>query len=275
LWPGFWLSFGAVAGEVVQLLLPGEHLSDPHHRLGMVRARGVVTGEELLLSDGDAYDEGEVFIGPGPTVGQNSDIVFAQNTIGLAKIESVVNGGEADGTAIPTGLGQVAAFTFAASENINTTNGGHRVALGELHFAVSPVNTSLDSAFTLFSGAGTGQIGSPCTAVDAQDVPLTGTQSAPFIVRCADIQNSDINWEITQDQSETYVLKGTVIEPQIVSSEAATVQVTLSNIGNIANHLSANTAFTWFDITDISSTPFYWTEGPDDIQSTLYELPAQ
>jgi cysteine-rich repeat protein len=266
---------GGVSGTEVQLSLRGQWLSDETHLLGMVRATGVTTGEELVLSDGDTNDEGEVFIGTSVNVGQNTDIVFGQNTIGLARIASVTNGGEPDGTSIHGGLGQVGAFTFTASENINTANGGHRVALGELHFAIDANNTQLDSAFTLFSGDGSGQMGAACTAVDAQDVPLSGAQFGQFIVRCPNIPSSDIEFQIPQGTSQTYILKGTVTLPQIIISDAATLQATLSNIGNIANHLSANTAFTWFDITDISSTPFYWTEGPDDIQSTLYELPAQ
>jgi hypothetical protein len=258
---------GAVSGGKVRLTVLGTV------DLNAVKAASLNTSLPLKTNDGDATDEGEIFIGRS-NVGANADISGSEHTVVLSKVVSVTNADpNANGTAIPTGFGrEISQLKFSAAPNNNTLNGLNKVALGNVLYSVTAQNVLLSgSGFAAYNKADSTQV-VLCYPMSTTGTPLAGDVTGTFLVSCA-YSGSPVNNSIDPGTDATFVLRANVMNSKVDNGAASVLQVMLSNFPD-----STNTSFgpsashlTWHDEDLGESKGFFWIDSPNaSVNGTAY-----
>jgi hypothetical protein len=236
---------GAVGNESFSL-----RLTDSTGTTHAVDARGVRSGADLSQNDGDAFAEGEMFVGVS-TPAANAEITGPTHDVVLSKLGSIVSDHtDVDDTPVPVGTSTIAAFRFTALQNRNTKNGTNDVEIRTLVFTVSANNVEVDpDSFELFNVLDT-NIRHPCSA---------NQSSLEITVTCSDIA-STLSSDIDAGQSITLALRSAVTDPEVIDG-GSSLQVRLvalsdrSTLGIVEWH-DQSRLVRWVDlpVTTVRST---------------------
>ncbi|HLD71208.1 MAG TPA: hypothetical protein VI873_01160, partial [Candidatus Peribacteraceae bacterium] len=162
-----------------------------------------------------------------------------------------------------------------AAPNTNSQNGLNRVVLGDILFNVHADNASLNAAGFYFFNPSDSTVKARCTAVDQDDVALTGTITGDFFVRCAFVDQSGVDTQIDSGNNATFYLQADVMNSKIVGSKTSTLQVSLQNFSDSAlDFFSPRKSHLVWEDKDFSGTVhgFTWIDYPETIiYSTMYQ----
>lgn len=241
---------GAVSGQTISLTLSPSTVGTV-----AVEARGVSSVADLSQNDGDAAASGEIFIGR-TTPGSNNAIISAVHDIAFARIASIQNAnGDPDNAPIPTGEYPIGVFRFAADMNTNSADGLNRATVRRLTFRVTAQNIQMSqNDFKLYNTLDPSRV-SACSG---------NAVTGEIIVSCDGLQSKDANTSIDAGGSIALALRGTIINPAVVTANASQLQVRLADLSDRANP----GLFVWDD----GVTTFSWVKlGTTSVRSTLYK----
>ena len=272
---------GATSNDVVQLYINHTAASNNSTGSGAVRARGDESSNNLIANDADTTSDGEVFIGTA-TATVNSIIVGNRNETVLAKIISITNANpDANGTNVPTGISPVGQFKFSAAAHTNSKDGLNDAVLSGIIFNVTATNVNLNgSGFKLYNKADS-STKATCTpfytnTTNKLSGQPNGSASGSFVVECKGLDADAVNTEVDQGSDLTLVLEGNVVNAQISSSAASTLQVSMQDFTSLSQKTfrsdnSTSNHIHWLD-KDTTTTNFYWIEYPETVvKSTSYQ----
>ena len=257
---------GAVAGQVVIYDLD----PTPSSSTGSVRARGLLSSNDLAKNDADATPEGEVYIGVGAAAA-NAKIKGGFNQVVLSKVTSITNADpNANGTAIPTGSArQIGQFKFSTAAASNLKNGTNKFTLSGVIFNVNSTNVDLDSSTLKLYNKADPTITSTCTVNQASG-------SSSLLVDCRGLRASSVNTEIDPGTDATFVLQADVQNGKVSNSATSTLQVSIQGYTDNPKYLvygttSGQSHLDWQDKDNGSATTFHWIEYPDTtVNGTSY-----
>lgn len=239
---------------------------------GSVRARGLLSSNDLAANNANTTPEGEVFIGISSASSQfNQKIAGGFNEVVLSKVTSITNADpNANGTAIPTGVGrEIGKFKFATAAANNLKNGTNKWTLSGIIFNVNATNVDLDgSSFKLFNSANP-TVTSACTVVQTSG-------SSSLLVDCRGLLASSVNTEIDPGSDTTFVLRADVQNGKVSNASTSTLQVSLQAYTDNPKYLvygttSGQSHIDWQDKDNGGATTFHWVEYPDTtINGTSY-----
>lgn len=277
---------GAVSGTGIIIDLD----KTPSTTTGSVRARGLLSSNNLSGNGGDANPDGEVFIGLSAPAAANQYIRGSFNETVLSKVTSITNADpNANGTAIPTGTQrQIAQFKFATAAASNLKNGTNKWTLSGIIFNVNATNVLLGdgsqlaegtSDFKLYNKADTNNK-HICTADKAT------ASGSSIIVTCDGITTANalknngtaINSQIDPGTDLTFVLEAYVVNAKISNGSTSTLQVSLQGFDNqyATTLASGGSHLAWIDLDNAgvsvgSAAIFKWIEYPEtSINGTSY-----
>lgn len=186
-----------------------------------VEAEGKSTLALLTQTDGDASEEGEIFIGRS-TAGSNIAITGPTHDLVAAKIMSITNSHpDPDDTAIPVGLTSFATFTFTAADNTNTMNGVNSVALEDMTFNVNASNVQFAaSSIEIYNPANSG------VSISCSQSATTGVIS----VTCSNLDTGALQAYIGAGESLELSLRGNITNSQIQPG-TSTLQASIQGLG--------------------------------------------
>lgn len=247
---------------------------------GSIRARGLLSSNDLDGNDGDATPEGEVFIGIASASSQyNQKIAGGFNEVVLSKVTAITNADpNANGTAIPTGSSrQIAQFKFATASASNLKNGTNKWTLSGVLFNVNATNVLLGtgdqtatatSDFKLYNKADP-TVKHTCLASNAI------SSGSSLTVNCGGVlARSSVNTEIEPGTDVTFVLEADVVNGKISNSSTSTLQVSLQSFTENPKPLTFSVAgshLAWNDKDNGGTTVFKWVEYPDTtVNGTSY-----
>ena len=273
---------GATSNDPIHFFIDNTAASNNSTGSGAIRGRGDESSNNLIANDADTTGEGEVFIGTA-TAAVNARINGNRNETVLAKIISITNANpDANGTNVPTGVSPIGQFKFSAAAHTNSQNGLNDVVLSGVIFNVIATNVNLNgSGFNLYNKADS-STKQACTPFPINSVSVLAghatirVASGSFVVRCTGLDAAAINTEIDQGADVTFVLEGDVVNAQIASTAASTLQVSLQDFTSLTQKTFGNDAATdnhihWLD-KDTTTTNFYWIEYPETVvKSTSYQ----
>ena len=226
-----------------------------------VLARGAESNNDLSINDADGVQEGEIFIGtPNPSE-PNEAIIGLMNVVVLSKITSITNANpDPDWTPVPTGIAPIGQFKFGAANHSNSNNGMNDAVIDDIVFDIYSENIVIDpDSFRLYNKANP-------TVQTSCEYAVRGDST---LVVCENLSDSSIDTEIYQGSSITLVLEANIINSEISASQMSSLQVSLTNLGEIGNQ---ETHIQWIDRDSGSSESHKWIEGfYDAIKSTGYE----
>ena len=138
---------GAVSGQFVKIMVDDASGTT-------IRARGLASNTALVPNDGDAVQEGEVYIGTD-NAGQNREIVGNKNVVVLSKAVSITNANpDPSGTTVPMGVSKIGQFKFSAAANNNLKSGPNKWTLSDAIFTVNAQNVAFGTgAFKFYNKA--------------------------------------------------------------------------------------------------------------------------
>ncbi|PIR49106.1 hypothetical protein COU80_01700 [Candidatus Peregrinibacteria bacterium CG10_big_fil_rev_8_21_14_0_10_55_24] len=272
---------GATSNEIIAFFIDPTNQSDESTGSGAIRGRGANSSNNLIANDLDSAAEGEVFIGTDSPAA-NTYIIGNKNLAVMSKITSITNASsDADGTAIPAGVGDIAKFKFTAAANGNSKNGLNDAVLSGLLFNVTATNVSIDATagdLKVYNESDSTKT-STCAWIknDSTRVITTGTASGSLLISCDSLVSSDVNTAVKPGQSLTLVLQAEVTDTNNSAVGApSTLLVQLVDFNSHARTaFGAGTAATqshiqWRD-TDTAATSFTWVEYPTTtVKSTSY-----
>ncbi len=265
---------GGISGEAVQLWLTGQAVSDAATGSGAIEARGMSSSESISANDGDGTKEGEIFMGR-ETPGTNQNIVGSMHTSVFSAFAGISNGSDdSNGDPVPSGTHELGAFTFTAATNANTEDGTNVVVIDDLLFTMSSTNVTFDaSSFSLFNRDDSTVV-EACTAVDSGGSPLAGSISGSFFVLCENLDSSSIPSDIASGDSLILALQGSISNPQVSSSTASFLQVSLQNFTSPRSSFGVSGSHIhWLDRDGGGETDLFWVDLPlAEIGSTQYRL---
>jgi len=241
---------GAVSGETFTL-----SVSALTNSTAAIIAEGYYSGQRLTQNDGDSTLEGEIFIGTSIAAANNA-ITAETHQIVLAKIDAITNTNpDSENSPITTGTSNIAQFTFRAAVHENTSGGSNSAEIQELNFTVSAVNTQFDSgAFYLFNTENA-SVTSACSA--------TG-QTGTITVTCSGLNSSSVSTFISQGDSISLSLRGTVSNAQVSPG----VSIVQASLGPLSDPNVTGTVL-WTD----GEQDFDWVDiGTTSVKSTNYRL---
>lgn len=257
---------GAIAGQDVTYDI--DHT--PNTSTGAVRARGLLSSNDLDANNGDSSPAGEVFIGVG-SAAINQKIRGGFNEVVLSKVTSITNADpNANGTAIPTGSSRaIGQFKFSTAAANNLKNGTNKFTLSGVVFNVNSTNVDLDSnTFKIYNKADP-TVTSACTANQASG-------SSSILVDCRQLVGATVNTEIDPGTDLTFVLQVDVQNGKVSNSATSTLQVSLQGYTDTPFYSLFGTAsgyshLEWLDKDNGGSTTFKWLEYPDTtVNGTSY-----
>ncbi|MDO8468355.1 MAG: DUF4215 domain-containing protein [Candidatus Peribacter sp.] len=265
---------GAVSGDTIAVFIDSVTLPTS------VRARGLISSNELLINNGDMIAEGEIFVGRTTAASMNVRVVGNFNTTVLAKIVSIANGGQATGT-VPSGADrEIGSFAFAASPNANSKNGLNQAELSDLIFTVNATNVALDATgFRIYNKAASMSQREMCLPYSLQGTALTGTVTGVFLVQCSMPSTSAVNSTIDSGGSITLALLGNITNSNTTASSGGSsiLQVSLNNFSDPRRtdfgpmSLPTKSFLRWKDRDNASSSVWTWVESPDSaVNSTVF-----
>ncbi len=242
---------GAIGGQTFALMLTAA--ADASHA---VEARGVSSLAELNQNDGNAFAEGEVYVGTAAP-GASSAVVGPLNDTVLGKILSVSNAmQQSTATGIPSGKQTIGGFVIGASAHTNTFHGSNDVIVNTMAIQVTAQNVQIDPAGYRLYNPENPAVGIACSAPAD-----TGT----FTVTCSGIAGSVIQSRIGQGQQAKYMLEAVVTNTQVSQGESRLV-TELKPLGQ----RDQTNAIIWSD----EATTLQWVDIPAlGVQSTQYWKP--
>ncbi len=273
---------GALSGEMLQLVLSGQAVSNNVTGEGAVHARSAVSGNFLIANNGNTTADGEIFIGVSSPSPANQDIVGNKNVTVLSKIVSIANANpDPDGSMIPTGAAGIGQFRVTAAAHSNSKNGLNKVLLSGALFSVRAMNVSIDaSSFRLYNKANVA-ISQSCAPMSLSGSPMFGVATDSFLVACTQLALSPMNIAIDQGTNQTFVLQMNVMNPKLLLTKPSTLQVSLESFNDINQTVFgvAGSHFQWIDrdsaplgIDTTTSSSLLWVEYPDTVvTSTSYQ----
>ncbi|MDD5075160.1 MAG: S-layer homology domain-containing protein, partial [Candidatus Peribacteraceae bacterium] len=126
---------GGKSGDQITLTLSPATTGDV-----AVEARGVSSEQDLDQNDGNATENGEVFIGRG-NAGPNGAITAPASDTVAAKLSGIENAdSNPDNSAVPAGRSSIGIFRFRAAPHGNSRNGLNAVNITKLTFSVTATN---------------------------------------------------------------------------------------------------------------------------------------
>ncbi len=261
---------GATSNEDIVLWLPQYAVSDNATGSGAIRARGAESSNNLIANNaagGTTVTSGEIFIGTNAPANSNSAVVSNKNEVVLSKITSITNANpDADNTNVPTGVRPLGQFKFTAATNSNSLNGNNKATLSGVIFTVAATNVDLDSSLFKFYNKADSSTKVDCTVLSAL------ASSGSLKVQCKSLAASTVNTALDSGESVTFVLEGSVTNPQVTSSNS-TLQVSLQDFSDIADTTfgTSTSSIHWLD-KDTATSVFYWVEYADTVvNSTSYK----
>lgn len=270
---------GSVSGTGVAIRLD----ITPSTSTGSIRARGLLSSNNLSINDADATPEGEVFVGTS-TAAANAHVRSNHNVVVLSKVTSITNADpNANGTAIPTGAGrQIAQFKFATASAANLKNGPNKWTLSGVVFNVNATNVLLGSGdqtatatsdFKLYNKSDP-TVKSSCVA------NKVSTSGSNILVTCAKVNTaSSVNTQIDPGTDATFVLESEVANAKISNSSTSTLQVSLQAFTDdpFCPTVATSTGACHIDWIDqdntayAATTVFHWVDYPDTtVNGTSY-----
>jgi hypothetical protein len=237
---------GATSGETVALALPASGSPSP------VKAYGVGSQENLVLSNGDSTAEGEIFIGRN-TPGANVAITGPTHDVTLAKLNSIENSSpDSDGALLLLGTQRLGQFRFIAASNENTAGGRNDVTLQRLQFIVSASNTTLDIGSFVLRDPNLPSATSDCIA---------SGDTGSITVTCDNLDVGIIDARVGSGQAKDLELRGNITAfPSSGSSRLTTTLNQLSdrNTTGTIQWSDGDTTFDWVDlpVTQVRSTAY-------------------
>jgi len=268
---------GGVSGQTVAFFIDHTAASNDATGTGSVRARGVVSSNNLAANDGDTTAEGEVFIGRS-SASTNFRVSGSFNQTVLSKITSITNGGAATGT-VPSGVNDIGAFTFVAAPHSNSKDGLNQAIFAGLIFTVQATNVEMDAAgFKIYNKVAGSSQNATCTAFSTAGTPIPGggVGNGTFLVKCDGlISGGVVNSAVDQGSSVTLVLLGNVTNSNSAagSGGSSILQVSMNEFTNVAKKTfgTSGSRIEWLDKDSASSQTFRWIEYPDTaVGSTMY-----
>lgn len=268
---------GSVAGQVVAYRLD----ITPSTTTGSVRARGLLSSNNLSNNNANATPEGEVFIGVS-SASANAHVRTNFNQVVLSKVTSITNADpNANGTAIPTGTQrQIAQFKFSTAAANNLKNGTNKFTLSGVIFNVNATNVQLGTGDNTASATSTFKFYNKADATVKATCIATATStsgagsSGSLVVTCRNLQTtSSVLTQIDPGTDATFVLEAQVANAKISNSSTSTLQVSLQGYTDPAAATLASTDahIVWADLDNGSSTKFNWIEYPDtSVNGTSY-----
>ena len=252
----------------------------------VVKGRGHESSNDLNMSNQNGVAEGEIFVGATTATSNsssNSTITGSKNVSVLAKVASITNAnGDANGTAVPTGISQIGKFKFTAAANSNSKDGSNDVLLSGVVFNVNATNVSIDGSTIKFYNSADQTKTVTCTAYNAGTVAssITGNASGSLLVECKGLTNTGgPDTKINQGNSSTFVLQTDITNPNNASANGgvSVLQVSLQNFDNIARTPfgaaggSNRSHIDWVDSDQTNTVIFLWVEYPETtVKSTSY-----
>lgn len=259
----------------------------PSTTTGSVRARGLLSSNNLALNDADSTPEGEVFVGVS-SAAANGNLRSNTNQVVLSKVASITNADpSANGTAIPVGTQrQIAQFKFSTAAASNLKNGTNKFTLSGVIFNVNATNVQLGTGDNTSAATSTFKVynkadqtvkatctGSGGSVSGTPTVPSPKAQSGSLTVVCRNLPTSSVNTQIDPGSDATFVLEAQVANAKISNSSTSTLQVSLQGFtdpGAAALHQNDAHIF-WADLDNGGSTLFKWVESGDTfINGTSY-----
>ncbi len=248
---------GSVSGKNIQISVDA---------LAGAKARGLLSSSNLLQNNGNAFAEGEVFIGT-VTPAASQTILGKNNVVVHAKITTIINASpDQDGSAIRTGpQQQIGQFKFTAAPASNTQNGNNKFTLSDIIFNVNTTNVA--------TASGSYKIYNKADPFNKAACTVTVVSASQLLATCANLATSAVNTVIDPGTDATFVLEAEVTNAKISNSSSSTLQVSLQNFDSFNNTTfgSSTSHVRWLDKDNVSSTPFLWIEYPDTvINGTMY-----
>jgi len=267
---------GATSNDTVQIWLTKQAVSDNATGSGAVRARGLQSSNNLVANNGNAVNDGEVFIGTD-TPATNTNIVGPVNKSVLAQITSITNANtDADGVAVPTSTTPFGQFTFTAATNTNTLNGLNKATLSGVIFNVNATNVIMDYTAFKFYNKNDSSTKVSCTARNGTTgAALANAASGSFLVDCRALKASSVDTRLPSGASVTFVLEGNVTNSKVGTSTSG-LQASIQNFSTLTATTYDSSSATashidWAD-EDTTSTYFKWVEyGDTTVKSTSYK----
>ncbi len=267
---------GAIAGHFVRYRLD----PTPSTTTGSVRARGLLSSNNLSANDGNATPAGEVFVGVS-SAAANVQVFSNTNSVVLAKVTSIVNADpNANGTAIPTGTQrQIAQFKYSTAAANNLKNGTNKFTLSGVIFNVNATNVQLGTGLNTAVGTSTFRLynkadqSAKATCTAAATLVSNAGASGSLVVSCRMLTTTSVNTEIDPGTDATFVLEAQVANAKISNTSTSTLQVSIQNFTDVAvtSFGSGNTHIDWADKDNGGSTQFKWIEYPDTgVNGTSY-----
>ncbi len=263
---------------------------------GSVRARGLLSSNNLSSNDGNSTPAGEVFIGLASAItSANLKIAGGFNQIVLSKVTAITNADpNANGTAIPTGTARaIAQFKFATAAAGNLKNGTNKWTLSGVIFNINATNVQLGTADNTATATSTFKLynkadptikatctGSGGTVTNSPNVASPKAQSGALTVRCGALMATSVNTEIDPGTDVTFVLEANVTNGKVSNSSTSTLQVSLQSFTDdpkatvFGSSVSGKSNLTWVDKDNAaltSTSVFKWIEYPDTtVNGTSY-----
>lgn len=259
---------GGMRGQAIQFWISGAAIGD----VGAIRATGLSSSSDLAFNNGDAFAQGEIFIGRS-VVGDNADIVGSTHTVVMAKLQSLGNGSsDPSGSAIPVGLSRIGAFRFTAAENSNTNNGKNTIVLDGIIFTVNATNVQLRADTFSIANTETPNSTASCTVFDDTGSQLSGIVTGPLSVVCQNLQGASVGSVLEANTSTSLALYGDVVSAGS-GKGSAILSVSLQRIADTSrsNFGTDQSHIRWFDSDASGSKEHFWFELPDPtVNSTTY-----
>lgn len=250
---------GAVAGNVVAYRLDPTPTSSSG--TGSVRARGLLSSNDLAANDADATPEGEVFIGVS-SAAANGNVRTKHNVVVLSKVTSITNADpNANGTAVPTGTARdIAQFKFSTAAASNTKNGTNKWTLSGIIFNINATNIDLDGGSLKIYNKADPTTTSACSALSSL------SSSSALVFACPNLVAASVNTEIDPGSDATFVLRADVTNGKVSGSSTSTLQVSFQSFAEdpfATAFSSAGSHVSWADKDNASlasSSIFRWIE---------------
>ena len=271
---------GAISGTGIAIRLD----ITPSSTTGSVRARGLLSSNNLSGLDTDGTPEGEVYVGTSTSSATaNAHVKSNVNNVVLSKVTSITNADpNANGTAIPTGTQrQIAQFKFSTAAASNLKDGTNKFTLSGIIFNVNATNVELGTALNTALGTSTFKIYNKAdqsvkhTCTTAATAVSNAGASGALVVQCGAIptRTSGLNTEIDPGSDATFVLEANVTNAKISSTSSSTLQVSLQSFTDPLSSAftAADSHISWLDKDQGTTTIFKWIEYADtSINGTSY-----
>ncbi|TSC57404.1 MAG: conserved repeat domain protein [Candidatus Peregrinibacteria bacterium Greene0416_19] len=267
---------GAVIGKAVKLFLSEDPVIDAATGRGAVHARGLSSSNNYAGNDGDAMDEGEVFIGTS-TPAANVRIVGIGHTVVFSKTVGIVNANpDPNGTPVPVGVSAIGLLKHIVAANVNSKNGLNKQAYDGFIYNVNATNVSIATdSFAIYNKANS-TVKAYGTVLNTDGTPVTTlTVTGSFLVLFDHLLDSSVNTVIDQGTDATFVVEANILNPK-VTNQASTLQVSLQNF-NDSSYGAFGAQGSHVKLKDRDNSPAtsrdqFWIEYADSVvKSTSYQ----